>query len=297
MTLQQKDAALSYALLFPLLAILLLVLVIPLFSALRLSFFQYRLGQVDPMEFVGLQNYTRVLTGARFFAAFFRTMVFMVSTVFLQMLIGFFVALLLVKPFRFKGLLVAAVLSPMAASEAVLAIIWRYLLSFQMGPVNYLLQIVGFERIQFLTSPAWALWSVVLVYTWQAFPSVFVLLYPVRLSVPDELYEAAHIDGATKMNALTYITFPMMRAGVLVALVFRTIISLRTFGIFQTLTRGGPGRATEVLSMYLYQQTFGYWQFGAGAAVGFLMVALTMLVAQGQIRRMHRSLFSNSAAR
>ena len=297
MTLQRKNFCFAYGMLTPLLLITILVLIIPLVSAFRLSFFQYRLGQVDPMEYVGTANYLRILGDPRFLAAFARTVVFMAATVLLQMLGGFFVALLLAKPFPAKGLLIAAVLSPMAASEAVLAVIWRYLLNFQMGPVNYAIQLIGMERVQFLTSPEWALWSVVFVYSWQAFPSVFILLYPVRLSIPHELYEAAHIDGARALQTLRLITAPMMRAGILVALVFRTIISLRTFGIFQTLTRGGPGRATEVLSIFLYQRTFAYWQFGAGAAVGFIMVALTMVLASGQIRRMHKSLFGKEALR
>ena len=282
---------LSYFLLLPILLVLLLIILLPSIWAFRLSFFNYRLGQLDPPQYVGLKNYLSVARDVEFLLAFIRTIVFMVTSVSLQLVSGFLLALLMAKPFPLKGLWISLILSPMAVSPAVLAVIWKYLLDFNIGPINYLLQVMGLARLMWLTDKHLAMITVILVYSWGSMPGVFLLLYPVRLSIPEELYEAVEIDGASGWQSTFNVTLPMMKPVLLVALVFRTIISFRTFDIFQTLTQGGPNKATEVISLYLFNQTFRYWKYGAGTAVAFFMLLVTMVLASAQIKKMHESLF------
>lgn len=289
---RKREFLLSYSLLVPVLLVLLLIILVPSLWAFRLSFFKYRLGQAEPMTYVGLKNYLTVVKDSYFVLAFARTVIFMVASVSLQLVSGFLLALLIAKPFPLKGLWISLILSPMAVSPAVLAVIWKYLLDFNIGPINYLVQITGLPRLMWLTDKRLAMMTVILVYSWGSLPGVFLLLYPVRLSIPNELYEVAEIDGASAIQSMFHVTLPLMTPAILVALVFRTIISFRSFGVFQTLTQGGPNRATEVLSLYLFNQAFRYWKYGAGAAVAFFMLLVTIIVASGQIRKMHESLFA-----
>ena len=288
---KSQEVLLSYFLLLPILLVLLLIILLPSIWAFRLSFFDYRLGQLDPPQYVGLKNYLTVARDVEFLLAFIRTIVFMVTSVALQLVSGFLLALLMAKPFPLKGLWISLILSPMAVSPAVLAVIWKYLLDFNIGPINYLLQVIGPARLMWLTDKHLAMITVILVYSWGSMPGVFLLLYPVRLSIPDELYEAVEIDGASGWQSTFNVTLPMMKPVLLVALVFRTIISFRTFDIFQTLTQGGPNKATEVISLYLFNQTFRYWKYGAGTAVAFFMLLVTMILASAQIKKMHENLF------
>ena len=288
---KSQEVLLSYFLLLPILLVLLLIILLPSIWAFRLSFFNYRLGQLDPPQYVGLKNYLTVARDVEFLLAFIRTIVFMVTSVALQLVSGFLLALLMAKPFPLKGLWISLILSPMAVSPAVLAVIWKYLLDFNIGPINYLLQVIGPARLMWLTDKHLAMITVILVYSWGSMPGVFLLLYPVRLSIPDELYEAVEIDGASGWQSTFNVTLPMMKPVLLVALVFRTIISFRTFDIFQTLTQGGPNKATEVISLYLFNQTFRYWKYGAGTAVAFFMLLVTMILASAQIKKMHENLF------
>lgn len=280
-----------WALVSPVLVLITLIILLPELWALYLCFTNYSFGK--PVRWIGLTNFEIILTDPNFWNAVRVNLVFVVGAVSLQMLAGLGIALLLARRFRLQNLWIALLLAPMAASEAVSAVMWKYLLHYQIGPLNYVLQSVGLERQQFLSSFELALPSVIVVEAWTAIPYVILFLYPARLTFPQELYEAARIDGASAWQTFRYITFPLLRPVFLLCLVFRLMFTIRSFGIVWILTQGGPLRETELLAIYMFNEGFANWRFGSASAVAWLMLLITVLLASRQIFRMYQNMFAD----
>lgn len=287
--LRKRRVRTAYALLAPVLALLFFVILLPELWSIFLSFTNYRLGR--PLEIVGLENFGYLFDDDRFWSSMVITLVFVVASVAIQMVVGLLVSLLLAQRFRLQRLWIALIMAPIAVTPSVAGTIWRYLLDFNIGPLNYISQQLGLGRHPWLASDTLTLWVVIGVYVWQSVPYVFLFLYPARITFPETLYEAARIDGATSMQSFRHITMPLLRPVFLVALVFRTIFAFRTFGIIWNLTEGGPVGSTEILSIYLFREGFRYWRFGSAAAVAVIIMIFTLLVAGFQIRTMQKTMF------
>lgn len=149
---------------------------------------------------------------------------------------------------------------------------------------------MGFEPIYWFTNATYAFSALLIVYTWNHIPGTFIFVYPALISIPPEYHEAAAIDGANRRQSFWHVTLPFIRPALLIALVFRTIIGLRAFGEILVLTKGGPFRATEVLSIYLYKEGFVYFSWGTSAAVGVVILVVTLIVASPQIRMLTRQM-------
>jgi multiple sugar transport system permease protein len=150
---------------------------------------------------------------------------------------------------------------------------------------------VGIEAPYWFTNATYAFIALLIVYTWHTIPQIVLFVYPAIISIAPEYHEAAAIDGASKLQVLWYITLPLIRPAMLVALVFRTIFAVRVFGEILVLTNGGPFRSTEVLSLYLYKEGFVYFSWGTAAAVGWIMLIITVVVALPQIRLLIRQMY------
>lgn len=287
MTIRPRGA--PWLLISPPLLLLTAIVLLPEIVALVLSFTDFALGR--SWRFIGLENYARVLADAAFWNSLQINLVFVLGAVALEMTAGLFLACLLARGFKLQGLWVTLILAPMAMSPAVTAIIWSYLLSYNIGPVNYLVELLGFPRQEFLSSTTLTLWVVIFVEFWAALPYVVLMLYPARTTLPSSLYEAAAIDGASPWMMFRRITWPLMLPAFTVALIFRIMITIRAFGLVWILTGGGPHRTTEIVSIYLYKIGFRYWQFGMAAAVAWLVLLATALIASHQVWRMYRRMF------
>ena len=290
MTVARSKAAQAWSLVGPLYALLALVVALPEIVALALSFTDYSIGR-DP-RWVGGANYLRTLGSAPFWAASARTLVFVAIAVVLEAAIGLLLACLLVRRIPARGVVVACLIAPIAMSHAVTATIWAYLLDFNVGPVNYVFDSLGLGRIPWLTEAGTALLVVALIEFWAGMPHVLVMLYPVRAAFPRDIYEAGEIDGATPLQRFLHLTWPMIRPALLIAVVFRIIITFRAFGVVWILTKGGPVDASEILSVHLYKIGFVYWEFGRAAAIGWLMVLLTAVVSSWAMVRLYRESFA-----
>jgi multiple sugar transport system permease protein len=266
----------GFVLVAPLILLVLLIVLLPQLWSIILSFTDYRLGA--PIVFRGLNTYKTVLKDPQFWNAAERNLIFVVCVVSLEVGGGLLISLLLFRGFRFQKLWVALVLAPYAISPAVAAAIWKYLLDYSMGPVNWVLSSIGVGRLPWLFNPSLALVSVMVVYVWQAMPFSVIILYSALIALPREVYEAASLDGATSFQCFRYVTLPLLSPVLLVVIIFRLIISFRAFGHIWALTRGGPMFKTELLSLYLYRQGFRYWNFAMASAVGTLMLILTLLI-------------------
>ncbi len=284
----------AWALVAPLYALLAAIVALPEIVALALSFTDYSIGR-DP-RWIGELNYMRTLGSASFWAAALRTLIFVAIAVVLEAAIGLLLACLLIRRIPMRGLAIACLIAPIAMSHAVTATIWAYLLDFNVGPVNYVTNLIGLGRIPWLTEAGTALIVVALIEFWAGMPHVLVMLYPVRAAFPREIYEAGEIDGATPFQRFRYLTWPMIRPAFLIAVVFRIIITFRAFGVVWILTKGGPVDASEILSVHLYKIGFVYWEFGRAASIAWLMLLLTAVVSSWAMVRLYRESFAPKAA-
>jgi multiple sugar transport system permease protein len=267
----------------PAVVLLVLVTVYPLFSVLYLSLHR-RLLIFDITKFIGLDNYRFLLVDDRFWNALGNTVYFTAVSVTLELLLGLAVALLLHRPFRFKGLVTAAVLVPWAVPTVVSARMWEWIYNADFGILNHLLGV----KINWLGSPFWAMNAAIVMDVWKTTPFVVILLLAGLKVIPAELYQAARIDGAGAWQLFRRITLPLLLPVVLVALIFRTLDAFRIFDAVYVLTGGGPANATETLSIYAYKVLFQTLQFGYGSTLSAVVFLCTGAITLLYLRFLNR---------
>ena len=247
-------------------------------------------------SFVGLANYVQVLSDPYFRRALINTIIVVVVVVHVELLLGLGMALLFASGLPARRWLLAAVLAPYAVSEVSAAVMWRFLFDPDMGPITLALHALGLPGLDWAVSPAAGLTLVSLLSIWLNLPFTFIILYATRLSVPKELYEAARVDGATGLQSFRHVTLPLLRPAIMIAMLFRYIFAFRLFAEVWLLTQGGPARTTEVLGVYLYLQAFRFDEFGLAAATGWIMVAVSLLLASLYIWRLRRGITADAPA-
>jgi ABC-type sugar transport system permease subunit len=266
--------------------LLLCVVILPALYVVWLSFHLSSFGQAP--EFVGWQNYLRVLSDPAFRSAMWNTVIIVVVAVHLEMLVALGMALLFNSGVKFRRFLLVAVLAPYAVSEVVAVAMWRFLFDLDIGPVTLALQALGLPVLEWSYEPSHAMIMIILLTIWMHLPFTFVILYAARLAMPADLYEAARIDGATRLQCFWRVTLPLMGPAIIVALLFRYIFAFRMFSEVWLLTGGGPARSTEVVAVYLYQEAFSYNAFGTASATALLMVIASLVLASGYIWLLRR---------
>lgn len=227
---------------------------------------------------VWLENYARLLNSQEFLASLRISIMFSAIVTSIQMVLGFGIAKLLDRDMKLKSLIFACLIVPIAMTPVISGQIWKLMLNAEYGVVNYLLESVFGTKVIWL-SPDLAYLSTILVDIWQNTPFVALIIYAGLKSLPEEPYEAAVMDGAGRFQIFSYITLPLLKPIILLALIFRLIDSLRTFDIPFALTQGGPGSATEFLSLHVYRLGFAQtgWVGRASAASVILLVIITII--------------------
>lgn len=276
-----------YVLLLPTLTVLTLIIVVPSLIAFGQSLTDASLGR--PGEFVGLQNYVRILSDPAFWRAALNTFIIVNVVVYGELLLGLGLAALVSGWMPLRGLLVTLLLVPYAVSEVSAIIMWRYLFEPDVGLINWLLLALADVQLLWPVRPVHGLILISAVSIWLTLPFTFLILYSAMRSVPKELTEAAMIDGATRFQVFWYVTLNVIKPAILIALLFRYIFAMRIFAEVWLLTGGGPGGQTEVLSTYLYRFGFRYQETGIASAAGWVMLLLSMVISAFYLHRMYRS--------
>jgi len=254
------------------------VAVIPIAVTVYLSFTNECLVHPGQTRVIGLDNYLNYVLAEPFLRAFGVTAVIAVGGLLLQVPLGIGLALLLERPFRGLRAVRSALLVPMMLTPVAVGLMWQLLLNPDIGVVGYFLEAVGLPNVNWLAQPNGALASIVLVSTWQNMPFVMLMFLAGLSSVPREPLEAARIDGGSGWQVLRFVTLPMLAPVVLVVILIRSIDAAKLFDLIYILTEGGPGRATQSLSVLTYSTSFQYFQLGRGAAIAIgMMVILSPL--------------------
>jgi multiple sugar transport system permease protein len=239
-------------------------------------------------SFVGADNFARAAGDELFHAGILNTTIFAVCAVGIQMLLGFALALATTKVVRGRVLYRTVFILPILIPGIVIGAIWKLMYSFDFGVLNQMLALLGVQGIDWLGNPSTALAAVIAVDVWHWTPFVYLLLLAGLESLPEDIYEAAKVDGVTFWQELRYITLPLMLPTIVVTLVFRTLVAFKVFDEIYLLTAGGPGTATEVVSYTIYRRFFTEGQMGYGSALSLIVLvglATLFLVASAVTRR------------
>lgn len=264
---------------------------VPIIGSFVLAFFRWDI--ISDPQFVGLDNFVDIAVDPTIRVSFLNTIGFVVAAVALQLAVALGLALLVQSrmPDGWRGFFRSVFFFPLILSAASVSIIMSYLFNQNFGMVNYLLGFVGVPPIPWLNSEPGAVTMVILVYVWQNFGFSFLLFLGGLASVPNEVYEASAIDGATGGNRFWRITLPLISPTVLVASVMAIISALQIFDQPYVLTRGGPGDATRTAVMVIYESAFQQLEFGRASAIGIVLTILIMLVTAIQFRLSRRFVF------
>ena len=282
MTLFKDRPALAF--LAPAGAALAVVTVYPLIYVFWLSL-QNRSLAVGEASFAGFHNYAAMWGDERFWNALYNTAYFTAVSVAAELALGVALAVLLDRAFPGKSALRAVIMIPWAIPTVVSARMWEWMYNADFGLFNYLLG----ADINWLGSPAWALNAAVFMDVWKTTPFVTLLVMAGLAGIPEDLYRAARVDGASQWMIFRRVTLPMLTPLLVVILIFRTIDSFRVFDAIYVLTGGGPANSTETLSIYAYKILFQTLRFGYGSAVSVSVFMIVGLVTVFYVRLLRRT--------
>ncbi len=271
--------------------VIVLVVVVPLARAAWMSLFDITLIRPGNEPFVGLGNYVDQLTSPDFWAAVWRSLVFTVVSTALELMFGLALALLMDQPLRGRWLLRTLIILPWALPTIVNALMWRWIDNAEYGALNALLTQLGLidsYRV-WLSNSDLAMWMVIIADVWKMTPLVAILLLAALQSVDRELVEVAKVDGASSFQSFRLIVLPLITPVVLIVLVLRTMEAFKVFDIIWIMTGGGPANATQTIAIYAYQTAFQGYDFGAGAALGYLIALIIMALAAVYLRMLGRT--------
>ncbi|WP_413717373.1 carbohydrate ABC transporter permease [Silicimonas sp. MF1-12-2] len=269
-----SDRTIAWIFVAPTIFLLLAVNIFPLIWTIRLSFTNFRANRNREVEWVGLQNYERILTDSDIWLTMQATAHFLFWTIFFQVLIGFTLAYLINKNFKGSPFWTTVIVLPMMLSPAVVGNFWTFLYQPQIGLFNY---IVAFftgadpSSFEMIGSVNLAPWSIVIVDTWMWTPFVMLICLAGLRSIPDYIYEAAEIDRASKWRQFWTITVPMTLPFLMLAVLFRGIENFKMFDLVVQLTGGGPGSVTELTSINLKREAFEKWRTGYASAYAIIL--------------------------
>lgn len=285
-----SEASLGVLLLAPAFLLLALIVVYPIATLIFNSFFDLRLSGGSGMKFVGFENYLLVLQDGDFWNATWNTVLITLITVPGALVVGLGLALLANMPFKRQWPVRLALLLPWALPLAFAGLIFAWFFHTEYGVVNDVVRRLGFgsEPTMWLLRPGWAFAAICLTIIWKTSSFMALILLAGLQMIPRSLYEAAEVDGATRWQQFWQITIPMLTPSIVVALIFRTITALQTFDIPYTMTKGGPGNATETLAMLIHKTTIDYLDVGYGSTLAVFMFVLSLAVTTVYLRRIGR---------
>jgi ABC-type sugar transport system permease subunit len=285
---ETSDRRLGYMLVAPVLVLLLAITAYPLIYNIWNSFHFDNLSYGNlPHSWVGFKNFGNVFGSSLWRAALERTLIFTVVTIVFDVVVALALALMLHRKFRGRGFLRAAVLVPWAVPTVVSALLWKTMFDPRAGFVDYFLGAFNGScgNISWLGASVWRSWIAIFVAdSWKNVPFVAIILLAGLQVIPNDVYEAAKMDGASWWQAFRRITLPMLKPAISVALIFRTLQALLVFDVIYIMTGGGPGNSTETLSFLSYQTFIVNTDFGTGGAQSIMLVILALAVSAVYVR-------------
>lgn len=287
--LDRGDFWLGLALLTPSALLLGLVVIYPVTDLIRTSFYELKLSEgIAAPRFIGLANYWKALADPQVREAARTTLVLIALTVPGALVAGLGLAVLANKILGARWLIRLALLMPWMLPLVFTALLFRWFFDYKLGLVNDMAQRLGLAPMQWLSSPALAMTAITIAIIWKSSSFVAMVLLAGLQSIPKSLYEAAEMDGASRLHQFRYVTLPMLLPSIVVALVFRTITAIQTFDIPYAMTGGGPGNSTETMAMLIQKTTIDFLDFGYGSALATLMFVVSLAATSFYLKYVQR---------
>ncbi|MGH1482314.1 MAG: carbohydrate ABC transporter permease [Geminicoccales bacterium] len=269
-----------YLFILPAVLVMVAGLLYPVIEAFHLSFYDWDIGQdFDDADNVGLAHFARMLADEDVWESIWVTIRFGFWTISIEMALGIALALLLEKPIRGASVFRTIFILPLMVSPVVVGLIWRYLYDARIGWINYYLGIVGIEPQVWLGDAELAFFAIVFTDIWQWTPFIFIIVIAGLQALPSEVVEASRIDGANWWQQIFLVKLPMIRSILLIALLMRLIDVFRGMEVMYIMTGGGPGRATELLSLHIYNRAFDAQQLGYASAISVLLIVIVFALS------------------
>ena len=278
----------SWSLMLPALLVLVPVVIGPTIFVLFMAFVKYSPG--DPVVFVGVRNFVRAFSTARFWHGLYITGWFVFVSIAIQLLFGFITALSLQRvDARLRRIATAIMLVPMMIAPTVVGVLWKMIFKARYGALNYFL-----ERVFHIQGPDWlannsaALAGLLIADIWEWTPFITILLLAGLQSLPKEIFEAAYVDGSRTWQAFKNMTLPLMKPFIFLAVFLRMIDAFKTFDLIFGVTRGGPGDFTESIAWYTYKIGFTYFEQGYAAALSFIQLLIIIFLGKALLGQLSR---------
>jgi ABC-type sugar transport system permease subunit len=269
-----------YLFLTPAFAILLIFLIFPLFWNIYISFHDVSFITIlKNWEYTGWKNFIDLFNDPNFYTSLKITVLFVAGSVASQFTLGMLMAVLLSQKVRAAGVFRAIFVIPWTISAVIAAFSFKFILDYNFGILNYILQQIGLQPVGWLTDPNIVIWSLVIANMWYGTPFTMLFITAGLLSINPSIYEAAVIDGATKLRSFLHITLPLLKPFIVINLILITMWSVNFFDLQLVMTGGGPLFASTTASLYMYRQAFEFGLLSKGAAAGLILIIINISVA------------------
>jgi multiple sugar transport system permease protein len=286
--LRISDGLFGFLLTIPALVILFTVFIYPMAFSIFTSFHDFQITRPDETAFVGLENYVEIVNDPQFHRALGNTLMYVLVAIPIEFLIGLGLAMALATINRARGMFRTLLIIPQMLAPVVMGLMWKFMYNDELGIINHLLRSFGVNRPPlWLTDPNLALFSIIIAEIWATVPIFVLLLLAGLLSIPQEFYEAAAIDGGTPLQIFRHVTLPLLRPVILVALLLRGMDAFRVFDLVYIMTTGGPALRTDVVSFYVFRTAFTEREFGLATA-GAWIVSIILLIGALSLQRAMR---------
>lgn len=278
-SLLDRQGTLGWVLSLPALLAILGIVLIPMFQSLGQSFFQRDLARPANNGFIGLLNYVNLLQDGRYLNSLFATFRFSLLSVVIELVLGVSIALVLNKNFVGRGFVRGLMILPWAMPSIVNAAMWKWIYNADYGALNALLSQLGIiDQYQiWLSDPVWATVLVILANVWKETPFVVIMVLAALQTIPEDLYEAANVDGSSPWQSFFNITVPLILPVLMIVSMLQFIWGFQTYELISIVTGGGPFSTTEMVTLRVYATTFRSLRFGYGSAMAYLTCLVVMI--------------------
>ena len=289
--MKRKTDLFPYTLLTPALSVTILIIFFPIVQTAVMSLFNYVIWKPKDTRFIGLGNYLQALQDEVFWISLKNTIFWIVGVIVLQLLLGFVTALLLNREFKWRGLARSLILIPWVTPSVITALMWRWMYDGNNGVINDLLVRVGLLKSYFpwLANSSTALPAIMVALMWQGFPFFAIMILAGLQAIPNTLYEAAEVDGATRIQMFSRITLPMLMPILLTSMLLRIIWVANSMDVIFVMTGGGPGYATQTLPVYAFVRAYKALDFGYASTIAIFLTLLLIAIVAGYVLRVLRS--------
>jgi multiple sugar transport system permease protein len=278
---EKSNAKLVAVLLTPTLLLVIGVVAYPLIYSFVMSFGDVEFANIKDYNFVGLTQYIKAFKDSDFINSLQISAKFVFFTVFIKLILGTLIAVILKEKFIGRSLVRALIIIPWATPYVVVGLMWKWMLHSKVGVINFILQKLGIiqEYIPFLSEKTFAMPFVILADIWQGTPFFIIIILAGLQTIPDDLYEAAYMDGASGVKAFFLITLPMVRFPMFISTILGTIFAINAFDLFYVLTKGGPGNVTTNATLFDWYNAFKFYHLSYASAMSYIILLISMLIS------------------